>query len=393
MAATVPNGPKRIRRRGGRRHLLAGAVQAVVWIGAIVAIVWLHGRVESGGTLIGYGEDRSVTLAHLENGVVRDVHVQLHEDVRSGQILVQMDDRQERIRFAAIQKDIERLRADVAAERAGLAADNARAGSAVDDLSRRFLLDREATHVDYLAQLMEDARDRVLLRGSLVEYDIVRDLHDRGHAPFRELNDVRTEADALKEQIERNESVLARKKTAFEDADVRWFQFALRDPVAAEYDPILTPIRLAADVRAKDLEEVVRLIDDHVLRSPIQGQITALFAEVGDPVLAGEALAAVSPTQTRRIVAYLPERMANAARVGDMVTVQPVAMAAGGTLSYSATVVSLSTIVSEAPVRYRTMPNWPVWGQAVVVALPEDNQLMPGQAARIRFDGPAGAQQ
>lgn len=375
---------RRARRRSARRSLMA-AVPVVVWVLAIAAAFRLHQHVAFVGTVSGFADDQPVTLAHLVPGIVRDVHVQLYDPVVHGQVLVTMDDREERILLAAVEKDIERLRAEVLAEEARLSAGNAWSTADVDDLVRRFAIDRETAHIDYLAQLVQDARDRVLLRGATVEYEIVRNLYGEDSAAFRELNDIQTEVDSLKALIENNAAVLEQGKKTFDEADQRWIRFVEHDEVATAYEPVLTPLRLAVDVRQRDLEEIVRRIDAHVLRAAADGQVTELLAHAGDRVQPGTPLVTISPTSANRVVAYLPEQMSLAARVGASVQVSCLAMADSQRREYSGTIVSLSATISEAPLRYRQMPTYPVWGRGMLIALDENARLIPGEAVLIAF--------
>ena len=369
-------------KRRFRRALLA-TVPVVIWFLAIGAAVKLHPQFGAAGSILGYAEDRQVTLAHLQAGVVQSVHVRLHETVQPGQILLRMDDAHARTQLEAVRQEIEQLTAQVAAEQARLVADNARSRRDSEDLARRFLAEREAAHIAYLTQVTDDAQDRVQLRGDLAEFDIVRKLYEKDQAPFREFNAFQTRVDALKARIDSNEEAIARMKKAFEDADQRWFHFTKREDAAVAHDPVLTAVRLAADVRERELDLIIRRIDEHVLRSPVRGQVTTLFAEAGDSVMAGSPLIAIASTATQRIVAYLPEEKAASIRVGDAIAGHRMASGAGPQQPIAAEVVSLSAVVTEAPPRYRKMPNWPVWGRAMVVALNADEFLMPGEAVRI----------
>ncbi len=373
---------RRLRRL---RPPLTAAVPVAVWLLAIAGALHLHGRLGSSGSVAGFAEDQPVSLAHPESAVVRDVHVQLYDHVRAGQTLLSLDDRQERIQLAAIETDVKRLQAEIAAEQAMLAADNARATSDVDDLVRRFAVDREAAHIDYLSKLAADARDRILLHGATAEYEIVRSLHEQGTAPFRELNDIQTEVDSLRAAITEKARVLERSKQALEAADQRWARFVEHEEVSAFYEPVLTPLRLAVDVKRRDLEEIVRRIDSHVLRAPIDGQVTELAVHAGDSVQPGVRLLAISPTSTSRVLAYLPEPMTLSTRAGEPVTVRCLASAAGGRREYAGTVTGLSDTVTEAPLRYRQMPSYPVWGRGLMVTLSQDVRLVPGEAVTIAF--------
>jgi membrane fusion protein (multidrug efflux system) len=355
----------------------------VVWILAIVTAFHLHRRVAFVGTITGYADNRPVTLAHLEPGIVREIHVDLYDPVTHGQVLVTMDDREERLQLAAVEKDIERLRAEVLAEEARLSAGNAWSTADVDDLARRFVIDREAAHIDYLSQLVQDARDRVLLRGMTVECEIVRNLYGEDSAAFRELNDIQTEVDSLKALVENNAAVLEQKKKAFAEADQRWARFLEHNEVATAYEPVLTPLRLAVGVRQRDLEEIVGRIDAHVLRATVDGQVTELLAHAGDRVQPGTPLVTISPASTDRVIAYLPERMGLAAKVGASVQLSCLATEESRQRECSGTIVGLSATISEAPLRYRRMPTYPVWGRGMLIALNEDVDLVPGEAVRI----------
>lgn len=364
----------------------------VVWIAAVLAALHLHQRIRTSTVLTGFAEDQPVTIAHLEPGVVRDVHVKLHEQVSHGQILISLDDREERIELAAVEKDIERLRAQVNAEHARLSADNARATADVEDLARRFAIDREAAHIDYLSQLAVDARNRILLRWADVELEITRSLREQDNAAYREFNEIETEADSLRAELDKSTEVLAHKKAAFDEADRRWFRFAQRRDVATPFEPVLTPLRLAIDVRQRDLEDVVRRIDNHVLRAPIDGQVTALRAHAGDCIQTGNPLLMVSPAASNRVLAYLPEHMVLSARVGAPVSVDCASSVGGIRREYPGTVISVSATVVEAPPRYRQTPAYPVWGRPLVAVLEDDVHLIPGEAVTIRLGTNEGAE-
>ncbi len=367
------------------RRWLVAITPAVVWFLAIGVSLTLYFRVGAQGIVVGFADCKPVKLAHLESGVIREVYVELHDQVLRGQALLALDDQEERIQLAGIETDIQRLRAEVAAEQARLTVDNNRAEADVEDLARRFSVDRETAHIEYLTQYAVDARERIELRGLLVEYEIIKDLYENGQAQFREINDIETEVLALQTRIEKNEKTLERLKQAFDDTDRRLFSFKQRGDVAAPYDPVLTPLRLAVDVRQHDLEEIVRRIDRHVLRAPQDGQVTALLAGAGDSVIPGESLVEISPNQTNRVSAYLPENMALSARVGASVFVHCVAAANGVRREYPGTIESLSATVNEAPQRYRTIPNRPVWGRQLVASIDQDVQLLPGEAVTLSF--------
>lgn len=361
------------------------AAPTVVWLMAIGVAFYFWDGFGHGGTIIGLGEDLSTVIAPGESGIVRQVHVDLHQSVDPGQIILTMDDRQERIRLAALRSDIKRLHGEVAAAEAQLTADNARAHTEGKDLERRFLWDRETAHLEYLEHLLTDARDRIQLRGVQVEFERVSELYKSDRASPSEFNEVKTLTDTLKDRVERNAGVAEQFKKHFDAADRRWFEYSNRQSDSVDFDPVLTPLRLAVEVRKRDLEELVFKIDAHVLRSPIQGQVTILTARPGMQIDAGVVVAAISPSATRRVVAYLPEQMARSVRIGAKVSAIPIARDFGERREHVGTVTSLSTALTEAPPRFRRTANQPFWGRELIVTLQGGSSMLPGEAAFIKL--------
>ncbi|MCK4660096.1 MAG: HlyD family efflux transporter periplasmic adaptor subunit [Phycisphaerae bacterium] len=374
------------KRRRWTRRLFISVLPTAVWVLAIAAAFHLYQRTGARCTISGFAEDQPVTLAHLEPGIVKRTYVQLYDRVTLGQVLVSMDDRQERIQLAVIEKDLQRLRLEVVAEQARVSADNARAIIDFEDLARRFAVDREAAHLDYLSELVADARDRILLRGADVEYDITRGLYETGNAPFHELNDIQTQVDSLRAALVENAEVIKRAKKALEAANSRWIEFVEREGMDVALEPVLAPLRLAIEVRQRDLDDLMLQIDIHVLRSPIDGQVTFLAAHPGDRVEAGAPLVVVSPTSTGMVVAYLSEPTVLSARVGDPVQVRCLATVDGLHREYAGTIARLADTITETPPRYREFPTYPVWGRGLVVALEEGVRLVPGEAVRIALE-------
>jgi len=373
---------QRSRLRQARRRIIA-VVPLCVWCMAIIAAYGLYSRHATLGILTGYAENTPVTIVNLEPGVVRKVYVDLYEEVVRGQMLVSLDDHLEQIRLAAIEKDIERLAAEVEAERAQLEVDGARSTADIEDLARRFAVDRETAHVEYLDQLVINASNRILLRGALVEQDILQRLDESSNATRRELNDISTKVDSLKATITKNDQVLERKEEAFQEADQRWVSFNQESDCDIDYDVVLTPLRLAIDVRVREIEEIVWRIDMHTLRSPIDGQITALSTQPGDRTQTGTPLVTVSPTSTQQAVVFVPEEMALRATAGMQVRVRCSAAAEGVRREYAGTIIRASAVINEVPIRHRRDPRYPMWGRGLVVSLDDDARLIPGEAVAV----------
>lgn len=357
----------------------------VVWILAILAAVGWREPFSPLGTVVGYAETDCVPVIPPRMGIIRSVRVNLHDHVEAGQVLMEMDDRGERILLAAIQADLARLTAEVVAENAKLEMERSIGVTEATNEERRFLRDREMAQLEYLAALASEGEDRAELQGARIEFEIVSKLFEQDDAPFRELNTAKTTLNALQERVDRNKEVIERTKKSFEDADRRWYAFSLQPGIVIDSESVLTPLRLAIDVRQHELEDLVRQIDACVLRSPLGGQVTALSMHTGERVMEGDVLAVISPVAASLVVAYLPEDKCTTVSVGTPVTLFPVSPRANRHVRAGGTVVSMSAIVSEAPIRFRSMPAVPFWGREVIIALANPNSLLPGEALQVKL--------
>lgn len=380
----LPGSATRSRRRANLRRWLAAATPAVVWLLAIVGAVALHHRGGRSGSLPGYAESTAVALSHPEAGVAREVHVRLFDRVKAGQLLVSLDDHAHRIQLAAAEADVRRLEAEVGAAAAEHASDNARAGAEFAERLRGFAIDRESAHVAWLSAMVGDAADRAALRGLEVELEIERRLHEGGDSAFRELNRIETEVATVAARVQENVAALERMRLAFHEADRRWATFSAGADPAVDVEATLAPLRLAIEVRARDVQQLIRGIDAMVLRAPADGQVTMLAAEPGGSVLPGAPVAIISPEAVSEVVVYLPDSMIDVAKVGAKVRVHRQS-GSGGDRRLSGEVRRVATAVVEAPPRFRTIPNRPVWGRGVIIALDEGQTLAPGEAVTVQL--------
>lgn len=102
------------------------ATPSVLWLAAVIVAIRFGGFGNDISRVIGFAEADQITIANFESGVVRRVHVHLHSHVEPGQILLEMDDRIDRVHLAAMRVEVERLRAEVPAEEARLVTESSR---------------------------------------------------------------------------------------------------------------------------------------------------------------------------------------------------------------------------------------------------------------------------
>ncbi len=360
-------------------------IPTVVWVGAIGAAVSLYRGEHTVGSVQGFAEDRSITIAPSEVGRVRELRASLHQFVEPGDILVQLDDRECQLRLATLTAELERLRKDIDAERSQLAMSQTDLELTEEDLSRRLLTDRESAHIQYLSMMAIQAGDQARLNGLMVEEDILNQLLHKKDASFREVNNFKTEIDAVRARLKSNEDNLARMHKAFRDADLRWYMHHEQQKMPYDRDAVLAPLHVAVQVKEHEILELVHRIDENVRRSPIHGQVTALYAGSGDTVNAGDPILVVSPTSTRRVIAFVSEAEAGRVRVGAPMRIHPAARSPDGRRAMDGEIVSVADTIREAPERFRRMPNIPVWGREIVIRIDGDAMLIPGESVSINW--------
>ncbi len=87
-------------------------------------------------------------------------------------------------------------------------------------------------------------------------------------------------------------------------------------------------------------------------------------------------------------MAYLPERLALEPKVGAPVIVECLATQSTLLSRYAGRVATVSAAVTEAPPRFRRMPDEPFWGRALVVALGDEVHLIPGETVTVSLIDP-----
>ncbi len=371
-ASVVQTPPRRLARFGRR---VRGLAPTLVWLGALAAAALLYWWEGVAVAVTGYADEATCVIRHAEPDLVRDVYVALYEPVQAGQLLIVLDDEE-----AQVEADIRRLQAELEAQGLRWHVDAARTALDAQDITRQFAERREANRIDYLLQLVDDARNRVLLQSSQTEAQIVEELYGEGNASVRELNAIQAAADSLRVTVEENREVLAQRQQALDDAEQRWKAHVGTTPATDADAPILAPLRLAVDVRQRDLDNLLRRLAVHRIHAPFDGQVTQLAARGGDHVQPGIPLLTISARHTDRVVAFAGEADIHRIELGRPVTV--LASASGERLS--GTLSHLSPAVTQLPPRL-----WagtvPAWGRGFVVTLDHGRRLMAGEAVQVRL--------
>ena len=118
--------------------------------------------------------------------------------------------------------------------------------------------------------------------------------------------------------------------------------------------------------------------------------VTDVFVSPGAPVIAGDFLVRVVKTGTPRVTAYFDEKSAREVKVNDRVVLTP---SDGASRRRQGRIVSLAGAIAEVPLRFRLVPNQPIFARAAIIEIEGtahdgDAPLLPGMAVDVRVEGP-----
>lgn len=257
--------------RSPRARLIAGIAAAFILLIALAAfianraayIVTSDARISA--AMIAVSTDIS--------GRITSVQVSEGDRVAAGDILYTIDDREAYFALVELEAEANRLRAEIEREeaRAGLAV--SRAGSEV--ASRRAGTVSATASVE-AARLNAEIAQR--------DFDRTQDLFDRGLMPQANLDRARNILDTANQELRRSQ---AQRESAA--ADQRTASIAGEEVRLMDYDLAVLSALLEKALARVEAQKIV--LEQHTIRSPIDGVVDELFFETGEHSLRGYRMA------------------------------------------------------------------------------------------------------
>ena len=382
MAGRRPRVPIPLSRR--LDDLRRGPVSLLVWLIAAGLCVVLLDRRSQRATCLGIARPLEHTVSARSDGTVTAVLVDLYQEVRAGDVLVQLDEAQLVARLDTARAELVRLRADLSARRTELERTLlAETSSDVAEL-RRFLVDEEARELDLLALRAELAEERIELERRAVAAARQAVLVEEGLGEAAKLQDLRLKHEALKGGLEEDERLLALRESALEAARAR--REAFQGTMAAEPgpDPILEPLRQAVEVQGQRLAEIEIESAGLITRAATDGRVAALLASPGQAVLQGQVLLTITASTPGGIMAWWPEESRRPAPEALFEVFRP-----STPEEVAATCLErLGPAVEELPRRLWRNTTLPEHGRPLLLAAAPGLGLQPGETVAVRLASP-----
>ncbi|MCA8899005.1 MAG: HlyD family secretion protein [Hyphomonas sp.] len=304
------------------------------------------------------------------SGKITSVKVSEGDEVKAGDILYTIDDREAAYTLAQYEAEAERLRAEIDREETRIQLASSKAGSEVE--ARRAGTHSASASVEAARSNFETAQR---------DYDRTKDLFERGLVPQSNLDQAKNALDTaqqalLRAQADRESAVAEQRTASITGEEVRLIEAGL---------PILRANLEQAEARV-DAQKVV--VEQHTIRSPIDGVVDELFYDAGEHSLRGFRMALLHDPNAVRVSANIKETDIRNVQVGAPVLVR--ADSEPGKLIKGHVARVHDATIAEAAL----MPNPNANGvftkitQRISVRIdldPTDVRLRPGSMVRVRI--------
>jgi len=366
-------------------------IPVIVWVTTVVCVAILFSHRAKRYEVLAIAQSQLHPIAATCTGRLMDLSVELFDEVKAGQILAVLDivtDDQKnpqllQAQLNTIAAEIERLRAQLAATEDQLITEAANLQNDRIADERRFAVDVENARLRVLELKTAIETDKISLQRLQLNSKIflLQGRLDANDAAYYQLQKIKLERDTLAKRIEENQRLLAQAQQDLQTAIARRDKFVQKQPQTPSVEKALAVIRKAIVVQERRMEEL-QVQHPHVeLKSPVDGVVSLIQHSPGDTVLAGEPILTIAEKKATYLVAYASEQRAGSVKQNAVVQVikrtQPQQIA-------TSQVTQIGPTVEQLPQRLWRNPNVPQWGRPVIIKVPPQFRILPGEVVGVR---------
>lgn len=357
-------------------------VPFAVWAAAVALTFVLVQRQRVYVDAVGVVEAYTTFVAPLFDGTVKQLSVDLLDEVAAGDVVAVMDDRLIRSELQVAEAELARLKALLEAEVALFNQEQQIQQVAVQSDSRSFLLNEEQARLDHLDRVAQHETDKVELERLAVELARQRKMLEQSLIDSASYDITRLAHESLRVKVEKDADAIALAEKNLAAAAARREELGQTELPPAPRDVLL--VSLEADIAAQEavVAEVKEREEALTLRAPVSGQVTLITRRAGESMLAGDPIFTVVGAGPRRVTAYVPESAAVNFQVGDTVEVQsrthPATVAQGK-------ILKVGTQIEPFPLRLQFSKVFLQHGLQVVVGELPEAAFRPGETLDLRL--------
>ncbi|NLF30546.1 MAG: HlyD family efflux transporter periplasmic adaptor subunit [Planctomycetes bacterium] len=303
--------------------------------------------------------------------------------VREGDIIVQLDNGALEAEVEAMRGDLAAFLAQVEATEAELALDEARDNR--DELLdlRRLALDVQRHELDILDRRAQLQTDRIELLGLEAELSAAEDSRTLGAETDYNVENLRSQCQVARQRVYGGEAALERAIAQLEELSGRLESHGDLPDTDPRLDALLAPLRQAVVAQKARVRQLECERDALTLRSPIDGEIAAIYRRPGQAVALGEVIMTIVSTEPSvEVVSYVREGAGRLPQQGDAVRIQP---RNGPRKVVTGTVVRVGAGYVAVPPRQLRDQQQLEWGLPVRITINEPERLRPGELVNVAY--------
>ena len=374
----------------GRKNYRPGRLRLhilpiLVWLGTAACVVMLFRYRTERFEVVGLAQGRVRHIAATCAGRLKEVPVQLFDQIKKGQdvavIDTVLDNENIQAQLKTVRAEVAHLTAELAPARERIEVEAANAITDQIATQRRFAVDVESAGLRVLELTAQIETDKITLEDLAAEVEIVRDLLQQQAVADYELQKVEAKHNVVAMQIEQYTQLLAEAKLHLDNTQKRQQEFAVRQPQHLTVDNALAVITKAREVQQARMQELRAKRDLLILKSPVDGMVSLIQRGPGETVLPGDPILTVAETEPREIVTYATEgqfgQLRERMRVRLIKHSEPKKIA-------DSQVVYLGPTMELMPERLWRTRGIPQWGRPVLIKIPPGMKLVPGELVGIK---------
>lgn len=361
-----------------------GLLPILSFLFCIALTLWLWQRQAQLGTVVGEVESVQVDVVAGIDGLLispkGETYWKLLDEVRKGDILARLDDSVLQAELKSIAAEADTLRAELQAVSAQLKLDQD--GLQQNHLQNQFRLtwELEQRRVERLQQAALIRQDMAALSGIQASLQM---LESSGLVSQSQLLEQRRQRDLLQSRVDDSKKVLSEIDKQFRDAEARIKQFPELELGDAE--AMLAPVRAEIKVQEALMESFNAQINNLVIKSPVDGTISAIYRWPGQKVVSGDLVFSLLNKDARYVVTYVREQQRIQPQAGMEVGLR---LRTPGSPEYRSTIEMVGP--SAAPVPPRLLRDQAVleWATPVRISIPSSlppHAFKPGQLLQVIF--------
>ncbi len=369
-----------------RRYRVAAWIRPglpfVAW-GLLAIAAWsLYQRVQVKSLVPGFAQSLVQRVGSEQGGRLYRLEVRLHEAVTSGQILARLVNPALRLDLQSARSRLQesRYRLDLEAQRWRYRESSRQLDGST--LSWRIRRDRYLTEIEELRERTSQAEDRARLAGIAIELERIEGLEKESIASASQLNQLRTDHDALERRIDNRlpllQSLASHRKRALRD-----FESQAATSEISSTNKQLQHAKSLMRLQELEIQKVELALASLELRSSREGLVSRILKVPGELVQPGEAVLEILDRTAHSIEAWVPEAQIRNLEIGGRVRVY---RKADPQKFFASRVLDIGESIRALPERLGTGQLPPPYGLPVRIAIPDSMSVRAGELFHIAID-------